>query len=450
MTTPTPEPISHGYSRLLLPAGSYSHQVAAIYADDVESLAVGTSSLTIGSPPVEQPGTRSVALDPFTAESPWRRPLPTSVTFEAANSPTTLSIAWDTKTTGNYGYSINQATYSHKVITATMSDPLVSVTDTGDNSRSFGTNAGVRIPIGALPAAGTDGHLHVRQPNSTYVIELISAQQISDTHWEVSRCAFVDHAGDGLGPHDTRSIFTNGLLSDKAGNGTRATGGSARAGLVSAAEIAACEEWGAKFLAGENPDPTDLIPHPLAIGFPPEKLRYRRNEEDVAFNSYYQGGTTDATYQPGWDVGQSRWGFMAEGEYVFPASEVDWTAKSSYTGQLTSTPGSGIPMGLLMAIPGNVDPYANRISHYEIPFVVAAQNYGAYCLDRAGDFVLYFETDASGDMRRELLQAPSWTARPVRNFAQKLRVVVGNSQSMPGGAAPSAPLRRPLAAPLEV
>lgn len=395
-------------------------------------------------------GLRDYFLEPFTATSPLVIPLPQEVAFEPETSPTTVSLR-SGLAVNNGGFWVNQPSYSHTMIRATTSDPLVSVTDRTDTSRSFGTDAGVRIPVGAIAASGTDGHLCVMQPGSTYAIELISAREVSPGAWSVSRNAFVDYAGDGLGPRDTRHVFTGGKYPSRAGNGCRATGFSQMASLIRKHEVDRILQWRADYIAGRNPSPVGIIPHPLPIGCRPDQLKFEPVAGQFGWG-YHTGGATKADEQIGWPVGMPRAGF-ALNITRHPGSEYDSGAAYEGTGKYTGQ----VPMSTIVGIPAATDIYAGVLDPVEIVLGQAAKDYGGIVMDRSQDAVIYLEIGSDIILRNILIENTNgsltpnrYQARPVRRLFQKMRVVTGHAWDRPGGQPATAPRRRPLAAPLNV
>lgn len=402
---------------------------------------------SVPTPPPTSGG-RNIILEPYVSTSPLVLPLPVDVAFESATSGATVTLSAET-TTGNGGFWVNQQQYSHTIIQASETDPLVAVTDRNDSSRSFGTTAGVRIPTDAVAASGTDGHLCVMQPGSTFAVEFISMRKVSDTSWSCSRNAFVDYAGNGLGPRDSRQIFTNGLLPSRAGNGCRATGFSQMSGLIRKHEVDRMIAWAENYRAGLNPSPVGVIPHPLGIGLRANQLKFEASGTNLY--GYYQTGSTTAAEQIGWPVGMPRAGFMYN-ITRHPGSEFDFDGANSYTGQNSTTPGTGVPMSTIVGIPAETNLYTGSLTPYDILIGQALKDYGGIVMDRSGDGVLYIEIGSSVAVRDELLNAGAtglnYQARPVRRLFSMMRIVTGHTHDRPGGQPLSAPRRRPLAPPL--
>ena len=90
-------------------------------------------------------------------------------------------------------------------------DPLVTFTEK-DSQLTIQWH----VPSNAVPATGTDGHLHIVSPDKTEILETWQAVKNDETHYTASRWERGSLLGDGLGPD----------------NGTRAYGGSAIGGLI--------------------------------------------------------------------------------------------------------------------------------------------------------------------------------------------------------------------------
>lgn len=116
---------------------------------------------------------------------------------------------------------------------------------------------------------------------------------------------------------------------------------------------------------------------------------------------------------------------------VWPASRQDGDAATSYSGDL--------PMGSLVAIPGNVDLSSLPLTSPEGRALARAlQNYGAYVVDRSGMVSLYCELACDSDATTRM--AADW-----RILHSYMRVVTNNSATNVGGGgtprvAPLAPL----------
>lgn len=317
-----------------------------------------------------------LTLRPFSSTSIWNLPIAKSPTFESVGSPRTNALRTIGKAWANEG------AYSHPVVRATASDPLVTVTDTRDASRS----GNYRVPSAAPIAAGSDRHLHVINPAGTMVDEAWAVERLSPTSYRVGRHETVDLRGNGIGPS----------------NGTRAYGGSAIGGLIRAWEV-----------DPTHPAYTGRIEHAVAIALRSDQL-------------LYSGGN------PGYIDGYG----TARG-YVWPATEQDWDSPRAYSGS--------IPMGTYLAIPGDVDLSTLGLSPQGLMLARAYQDYGAYVTDRSGDPILaYVEPSAAGKAFANALLGPNWTASDLNKIRALLRIVTNNSASTPNGTSLQGERRRPL------
>lgn len=333
------------------------------------------------APPTVRPAAappRDLRLHPFSRTSVWNLPIATTAAFEPATSSRTASL----RTVGTAW--ANEDTYSHPVVQARHADPLRTVTDTNDASRS----ASYRIPAAAVVARGDDRHLHVIDATGTSVDEMWAAQRSADGGYRVGRHERVDLRGNGIGPT----------------NGTRAYGGSAIGGLIRAWEV-----------DPTHPAYTGRIEHALAIALRSDQL-------------VHTGGA------PGYVGGHG----TARG-YVWPATEQDWDSPWSYSGP--------IPMGTYVAIPGSVDLAALGLTPQGLMLARAYQQYGAYVTDRSGDPILaYVEPSPAGKAFTLAILGPSWTARDLNAIRAQLRIVSNNTAGTPNGGPIGAPRRAGLAA----
>jgi hypothetical protein len=337
-------------------------------APTTTTTAAPTTTTTTTRPPAT--GTRNAGLWPFSASSPWNTPVGSGAQFEAVGGPMTSNLR--AKTIGSWTIIpwLNAAQYSHPVYFAKASDPRVFVDSPWD------PDMWVHIPANAVPAQGTDGHLHVVQPDGRTIIEMWVVRPSSGT-WTAGRLEVGDLHSDGLGPD----------------NGTRAYGGSSIAGLIRTWEV----------------DPTDpnytdgTIRHALAVGLPAGMLKYTGGNSGYDANGY---GT-------------------ARG-YVWPATEQDYDSPGSYYGQ--------VPMGSLLAIPKNVNIDSLGLSPATKAVAKALQDYGAYVVDRAGGntMAFYAEPTTPGSWQNAIV-GPNWSAGELETIRQQLRVVTNNGPDSVGG-----------------
>jgi hypothetical protein len=157
---------------------------------------------------------------------------------------------------------INAAAYSHPVVRASASDPLVAVTwrYAAQAPWTNGTTS-YRIPANAVPASGSDAHLHVVQPDGVTVHEAYQFARTGATTASAFKWAPFDLRGSGIGT-------TAGVNA-----GTRAYGGSALGGLVRRGEL----ERG-------------VIPHALALTLTNAQLKsgfvWPATSEDTGGSTY--------------------------------------------------------------------------------------------------------------------------------------------------------------------
>jgi hypothetical protein len=130
------------------------------------------------------------------------------------------------------GAYINAAHYSHPIYQASTGDPLRQIID-----RNRGVEGTIHVPDAAVPADGTDAHLHILDPDGKTVHEMWTAERADDGDLVVGFYRPVSIRGSGID------------------DGARAYGGSAIGGLIRTWEIFARR-----------------IPHALAFAIPAEKM----------------------------------------------------------------------------------------------------------------------------------------------------------------------------------
>jgi hypothetical protein len=191
---------------------------------------------------------RDPALWPFASTSPWNTPIGSGAVLSDEDDPRIVTLrAAGARVNANEGY-------SHPVYQASGDDPETQIEDTSHPGRS----ETARVPLDAVPASGTDGHLHVISPDRRHVYEMWKAERRDDTHLTAARVERNDLHGSGV-----------------LGGGTRAYGGSAIGGLVRRWELDA-----------------GSIRHAVAIALDPSQLRtgpvWPANADD---GEYPPGGT---------------------------------------------------------------------------------------------------------------------------------------------------------------
>lgn len=169
-----------------------------------------------------------VSLQPFSAASPWNRPLPKAARFAPAGDPRTADLLRTTPY-------INAGAYSVPVYQATTSDPKRWLANDADGGRAVL----VHLPDAAEPAEGTDANLVVIEPGKRYAHECWVARRQPDGAVHCAYWVRTDLWGSGI-----------------ATGGPRAFGGSAFGGLIRSWELDRGE-----------------IRHALALALPRESLR---------------------------------------------------------------------------------------------------------------------------------------------------------------------------------
>jgi hypothetical protein len=219
------------------------------------------------APPTTAPPVGGV-LRPFNADSPWNIGVGTGATLRGLTDPMTTNIRSTTWTPW-----VNAGQYSHPVIQAKDSDPVVSMTCRFIAGVGLNATIQFKMPLDATAAPGMDGHLHVVDPSRREVFEMFQVR--------------------GSGTSRTCDyLVRNDLASSGFGNGgTRAHGGSAIGGLI----------LGAELRGGQ-------IDHALAIALAAGQLRL--------------GWVWPATTQDG-NAASSYYGQVPMGSYVVIPSNVD-------------------------------------------------------------------------------------------------------------------------------
>jgi len=311
---------------------------------------------------------RDAVLHPFASDSPWNMPIGTEAQFEAATDPATADLLATNLRGVTINVWMNAEEFSHPIALAEATDPLATMTDYNDETRS----ASYRIPANAVIAAGTDRHMHVINPQRTHIDEAWDVTRISATAYTCGRHEYVDLYGNGIGPQ----------------NGTRAYGGSAIGGLIRAWEV-----------DPQHPDYTGAIRHALAISLDYEQF-------------YYSSG------QSGYDAQ----GYGTALGYVWPATEQDWNSENTYRGH--------IPMGAYFAIPPGVDITKLGLTPEGLMIARAAQDYGVYVVDHSDGSVTFFaEPTVPKKFTDAVLNAPDWDARDLAIIRAELRRVTNSNST---------------------
>jgi hypothetical protein len=133
---------------------------------------------------------RDLALQPFSADSPWNRRIGAGAIFSAEGDPMTTDIL--------AGHAlIHAGAWSMPIYLAATGDPWVLVHDE-ENARDFRA----QVPAGAKPDPMGDAHLFVVDPAHRFVLEMYRARVFPDGHITARRAFRVDLQGTGMFLHD--------------------------------------------------------------------------------------------------------------------------------------------------------------------------------------------------------------------------------------------------------
>lgn len=377
---------------------TYSYTLTGVYS--VNGSGTGTvsgSGRTSGGS-----GTRNPVYFPFVSESPWNLPV---VENTATYDQPSL------RSTGNYG--TNYGSWSHGVFYATNTDPLVTVHDTNGHI----PDTQWRMSPSAVPAVGSDAHMHVVSPDGSKILEMIGVERIDATHINCFRGAIIDLRSNGLGPDA----------------GVRAYGGAAIGGLIRAEEV-----------DPSDPNYTGEIRHALAMAICTYQLGKNKSAWDGLNSYYYDSSVTNSSQQPGWNTGRNRNGFMHQTGYVWPATEQDWNSMDAdkYLGD--------IPMGAYFVIPASVNINALGITtNGGMMAAKAAQDYGVYIVDNTGTGgydVIYVNYTPGSSYKTDRFN--SELGGEAGKIITQLRRVSTNNENNPNGGPLGAARRKPLLPPL--
>lgn len=377
----------------------------------------------------------TVALFPYAADSVWKLGRAEAATRELTTA--TKTAAWlNNGVAGDGQVWVNSYDYSHDMVTASAADPLRTMVDLNDSSRT----RTYRIPLDARPSGGTDAHLHVLQPDGFTVMEAfavtITNPGTAGATYACYRVATSDLRSNGLGPQA----------------GTRAYGGGAMAGLIRKHEvdIASPHFKADPRYPGQN---VPLITHPLAWAVRDNQLYH--NPLFIEYGYYGDDVALDTARHPGWPSGRSRRGFMKQSGYIWPATEQDYDSVSGF-GHYTGA----IPMGTYLFIPSDTPRPTvvniNALTATEKAILAcyhASQDYGGYVTDRSGSISLYVEHTSGtaggpAETFASLLRGGnSYSAAPVRTVVGLMRICTSNNSTSPNGG-PSGATRRGAVAPV--
>jgi hypothetical protein len=191
---------------------------------------------------------------PFASDSPWNTP----IAADAAVDPGSATMISDFSTiSGQTTFWINIQQYSVPVYYVDGSTPKVMVKAglggtgfrTGAASDSVAAGTGTApIPMGAMPAAGTDKHLSIVDRTANMEWGFWNATDTSG--WAAGEASTLDLSGSGVRPPTADNPWW-------AGQGPRACGFGLIAGLVTVDEIKA-----------------GSIEHALIVAYPHIQSRY--------------------------------------------------------------------------------------------------------------------------------------------------------------------------------
>lgn len=372
---------------------AYTYTVKVV-VDNAEQSSASVSGTTTAA----STGTRSAVYYPFSSDSPWNLPV-------VQNAAT-----YDQPILRSVGSGVNYTSWGHGVVNGTASDPLVTVTDTNNHIPQTTWH----IPDSAVPAVGSDVHMHVINPEGTIILEMYGVQRVDATHLTCIRASLTDLYSSGLGP-------------DK---GVRAYGGSAIGELIRAEEADPAD-----------PRYTGEIRHAIAFASSTGQLGKNAAAWDGQYGYYYDNSLTDATHQPGWIAGKNRNKFMHLTGYVWPVTEQDSNSFDSDWGYTGS-----IPMGAYFVIPATVTIATLGITTTAGLMVAkAAQDYGVYIVDATGKngwnefYVDYTPETAS---KTDAFSAD--LAAEASKIVAQLRRVTTNDENNPNGGPIGATRRQPL------
>ncbi|PID31252.1 hypothetical protein CR983_01980 [Candidatus Saccharibacteria bacterium] len=341
--------------------------------------------------------TRDPFAHPFTSTSPWNLGIKNNVDTTYDGTLFARPAA------------VNYETFSHCVVMGTDADPLVTCVDTnhGNYTEKW------RIPSWVQPSYGSGNYsdLHMAIVNefpdgSLKICEMFGCYDRGSTRIRNRRMAVVDLRSDGLGPYA----------------GVRAWGGSSIGGLIRQAEIEAGE-----------------INHAIAIAVDMDNQLGKIDPGQWDGTGYYwDGSTTNAAQQPGWNPGIKRNGFGQQLGYVWPASEQDGFSASKYRGN--------IRMGTYYCIPSSVNIDNLGLNSAGLMVARAMQDYGVYVTDATSTVVVTYVEYFYG--RSQSPAADTFVSNLRSNIGaitNELRKVNTNNQSMPNGAPlNSTDRRRPM------
>lgn len=328
-------------------------------------------------------------------------PVGSGAVFEAATAPITSSFINNSNTPW-----VNSDSYSEPVYQASAGDPIHTIWDWNSDwgGRPWNSRT-IRMPVGVVPAGGTDSNFCIVNPEKTEIVDAWTAQPWASGQpgpagivvgdYISGRVMTTNAKGTGFGPSPSTYGPPYAL-----GGGIRGCGSSTAGGLI--------RDWEAN---PSNPNYTDgVIRHALAIAMDVNLL-------------YYNG-----QHDPNWSLYDSN-GYGLLGGYVWPATEEDSMAASNYHGS--------VPMGSFWAIPKTVN--INSIGLTTAAGLVVAkacQDYGCYVSDATYGTApsWYAEPSLAGhSFLDQLVNAPNYNAVDLYTIRAQLRRCTNSTSTSVGG-----------------
>lgn len=212
-------------------------------------------------PPPPPAGSWQLGMRPFTSTSSWNTPVPNSATY--------VNIGLPAATNSNYW--VDWDNYSSPVYVGTSSDPLIAVTHPANWGYPAET-VQMRIPAGAIAAAGDDGTLIIINGTTVYNM------------WRFTWTGATTAYAEAYGKADAITSSGWGQASPSLSAGITAIGHSYFAGLLveketSAGEIAHALElsvettlnapgWTGEAIWGDGPTPGGILQEGARLAIP--------------------------------------------------------------------------------------------------------------------------------------------------------------------------------------
>lgn len=326
-------------------------------------------------------------LWPFRVDSPWNLPLASTAIYEQATDPITASIIAEFIGGVQMYPWINWQSYNIPIFLSKLTDPLATVVDTTNGSRSDVYN----IPTFASAAAGGDASMTIISPDGRYAHNTWVTNRITDTSWTAGRHEITDLHGTGFGPSQ----------------GISASGAANMGGVIREVETHG------------GPDGYGEIRHALYLQLDSKQLLYS-GSAGYFYDSYGYAGLLG---------------------YVWPATEQDGDSGSTYSGVT--------PMGTLCAIPPWFDlTSVVGLTPAERVLGRAMQTYGLYINDRSTNtFALEAEHTIPQSWIDAVWNAVSKCRPYLRRVMNNTPTTPGGGIFVSDGSNRIAPLAPPLAVP---